>query len=166
MGMKRKSFLTLMVLVAVVGLSSNALSEETKEGSILFNETAKLQENVSAGATTFSLPLVPHGNLKVPINISQNSSKTIWNTTNPRAAFVFAGITNTGNLSMDVITISPDQSINQYPTPPRFAGKVAPFDGIIVYGRYLAIKVKIAPGAPNTFGTGTLETLNWPPGQI
>jgi len=170
--MKRKTILALTLLVAVVGLSSNALSENQ---TIPSNETANFQENLSAPAQVGVFPNVPSANLKVAFIIPQNGSKYIWNTTMfartarwigqaPNPAWVYAAIKNTGmDLKFDVFATTLDVTTATGRTPPAFLGRVGPNgDGLIVFGRFNGIMIKAEAGQPDKSAQGEFEMQGWP----
>ena len=181
--MIRRGLIAILVLFALAGLCTNALGQEIKNQSINSNETLTANETLAANETLIApgndsnensaqgLPdfsLVKFAQptpamIKVPINILNNTTKEVWTNPGDKPAFVFAGITNNGNLSLDIYTISinPD---TQERAPPQLAGTALPNgDGVIVYGKYVAIAVKCENSTTMQYCTGLLETANWFP---
>lgn len=156
------------MLLAIGGLCSNALAQESKNESALANETLEVSENVSKTNTSLEFPdfnLVKFAQpspavIKVPINILNNTTKEVWTSPGNRPAFVFAGITNNGKLKLDVYTISMNPETKARETP-QLAGTALPNgDGIIVYGEFIAIAIKCEDSTTTQYCTGTLETDN------
>jgi hypothetical protein len=169
--MMKETLVSILVLVALVGLSSSALGQETQNKSIESAEVSNLTENIMGTAPAQGSPsssLIDLGqslpaDLKVPIAIQNNSTKTVWTSPGDRPAFVFAGLTNTGDLGLDVYTISIDPDTKER-SAPQFAGTAFPQnDGVIIFGKFIAIEVKCENSTTFETGIGSLETVNYLP---
>jgi hypothetical protein len=169
--MMKETLVSILVLVALVGLSSSALGQETQNKSIESAEASNLTENVLETAPEQGAPassLIDLGqslpaDLRVPIAIQNNTTKTVWTSPGDRPAFVFAGLTNTGDLGLDVYTISIDPDTKER-SAPQFAGTALPGnDGVIVFGKFIAIEVKCENSTELQTVTGSLETANYLP---
>ena len=171
MTMIKRGLTAILMLLALGVLFSSALCQEGKNGSISSNETLKVMENVSntnadLGLPDFNLVEIAQPTpamIKVPINISNNSTKVVWTSPTDKPVFVFAGITNNGKLNLTVYTISIDPDTKER-TLPELAGTALPGgDGVIVYGKFIAIEVKCQNSTTQQQCTGVLETANWFP---
>ncbi len=189
--MKGEVVLTALVLFALMGLSSIAISEEIEiESPVSTNST---NETINASTNGTSQPILAAGNetgnvsavstsglpdfslielsqtapagLKIPINISCNSTKEVWNSPNDIPTFVFAAITNKGNNNMSVYTRSLDH-IFKTRSEPEFAGVATSGEnGLIVLGRFVAIEVacdcpQLSNASPQERCFGSIETIN------
>lgn len=182
--MIKRTLVSILVLVALAGLSVCALGEETQNKSINttetlnktetlnpteeLNTTETILETAAPESGLQSLSLVEFAQpspavVKVPISLQNNSTKEVWTSPGDKPAFVFAGLTNNGNLRLDVYTISVDPDTNER-TAPQLAGTaLSAGDGVIVFGKFIAIEVKCENSTVKQNCAGSLETANWFP---
>jgi hypothetical protein len=169
--MIKRGIIAILVLLALGGLCSSALGQGSANESISSNETLKAPENVLNKNSAIGLPefnLVEFAQpspamIEVPINILNNTTKEVWTSPDDKPIFVFAGLTNNGKLDLDVYTISLDAETRER-TQPQLAGTaLSGGDGVIIYGKFIAIEVKCQNSTTKQYCTGTLETANWFP---
>jgi hypothetical protein len=156
--MKSKTLLTLLVLVALIGLSTTALSAETKK--VKTNASNKtLARSIFPDVNIVKIGQTSSANLKVPISIINNSTKEVWTSPGKIPACVFAGITNNGNLSLSVYAISLNPDTGE--RVPQFAGIAKPRgDGVIVFGKYIALELRCENSSSLQYCNGTIDTVS------
>lgn len=144
--MKHKALLVLLVLITLVGLGLTATGTE-------FNNRKETMQKFDMVKLVQSSPTY----LKVPINLTNNSTKEVWTSPGNIPVSVSAGVTNNGNIGMNVYTISINpRSRVRY--PPHFAGRALPGgDGVIIYGKFVAIEVRCDNSTETQYCNGTLE---------
>ena len=158
--MNGKTFMTMMVLLTLIVMSSTALSQEDKGGMQTSAEAAKLQQGMSAGIKLDS-PVV----ITIPLNLVNNSTKIAWSSPGDVPTYVVAGITNNGKLKMEitVVSLNPDSKEKKW----KFAGEALPGgDGIVVFGEFVEIWIKCQNSTTKQYSTGTLEIATWVPSEL
>ena len=157
--MKCRAFLIMVVMVALVVLSSATVGQEINSGTQASSGAAQLQQNMPNGAEFAQLAPVT---LKIPFNLVNNSTKTIWTSPGELPTYIVAGIVNNGKLKMDVMTVSltPDTKERKW----KSAGEALPGgDGLVVFGKFVEIWIKCQNATTKQYSTGTLEVATWIP---
>lgn len=151
--MKCRAFLIMVVMVALIVLSSATVGQETNSGTQASSGAAQLQQNMPKGAEFAQLAPVT---LKIPFNLVNNSTKTVWTSPGELPTYIVAGIVNNGKLKMDVMTVSltPDTKERKW----KSAGEALPGgDGLVVFGKFIEIWIKCQNATTKQYSTGTLE---------
>ena len=155
--MKNKIFLTTLVLVGLVGLGTNAFGQfQTNAGS----------DSAATGQTQTNVPSIklPEGaiDLKVPINLINNSSKAYWYSPSQIPATIIASVINNGKTFLDISAVSLNSTTKTEEW--NYVGRAMPGgDGLILFGKYIELVITSQNSTTKQYGTGTLEVVTWIP---
>jgi hypothetical protein len=154
--MRNKILLTTLVLVGLLVLGSNAFGQfQTNAG--LSSGTGQIQANVSSA----KLPEEAI-DLKVPINIINNSSKIFWNSPSQIPATIVASVINNGKTILDIGAVSLNSTTKKHEW--NQAGRAMPGgDGVIIFGKYIELIITSQNSTTKQYGSGTLEVVTWIP---
>jgi hypothetical protein len=154
---KNKIFLTMLVLIGLVGLGSSAFDQvQTNAGSIS-NATGQIQTTAS------SIKLAEGAvDLKVPISLINNSSKAFWKSPSKIPATITASVINNGKINLDVGAVSLNSTTKKQEYV--YAGRVMPGgDGLIIFGKYIELVITCQNSTTKQYGSGTLEVVTLVP---
>ena len=149
--MRNKILITILVLVGLIVLGSSVFGQSN--AGMSSTATGDIKTNVSS----IKLPEAAI-DLKVPINLINNSSKVFWNSPSTIPATIVASVINNGKTILDVATIS----LNSTTKKPEWylAGQAMPGgDGLIIFGKYTQLVITCHNSTTKQYGIGTLEVV-------
>ena len=151
--MKNKLFLTTLLLVGLFGLGSSAFGQFQTDAGSSSTATEQVQTNVSKMKLSEGII-----DLKVPINLINNSSKTFWNNPSKIPATIVASVINNGKIYLDVGTVSLNSTTKKNEW--NYAGRAMPGgDGLIIFGKYIELMITCQNSTTKQYGSGTLEVV-------